>query len=171
MPPPSDLPEKGLLPVIQLLNERLADTTDLYSQIKQADWNVKGLNFFKLHELFDQLADEVLPFIDMIAERATALGGLAMGTVRMAASNSTLPEYPVEATDGQEHLKALIDRYAVFTTSIRKASVRLNRIDMADEHHDKYTADLFTELSRTADMQLSLLELARTGGYPTTRCE
>ncbi len=28
----------------------------------------------------------------MIAERATALGGSAMGTVRMAAENSTLPD-------------------------------------------------------------------------------
>ena len=56
-----DLPEKGLLPVIQLLNECLADTADLYSQIKHAHWSVKGLNLFQLHELFDQLAGEVLP--------------------------------------------------------------------------------------------------------------
>ena len=153
------------------MNECLADTADLYSQIKHAHWSVKGLNFFQLHELFDQLAGEVLPFIDLIAGRATALGGLAMGTVRMAASNSTLPEYPVEATDGQEHLKALTDRYAVFTTSIRKASVRLSRIGMAGEQHDRYTADLFTKLSRTVDKQLLLLELARTGSYPTTQCE
>ena len=66
--------------------------------------------------------------------------------------SSTLPEYPVEVTDGQGHLKALIDRYAVFTTNIRKA------IDIADEHHDKSTADIFTEISRTADKQLWFLE-------------
>ncbi len=147
-----DLPEKDRYPLIGLLNERLADTADLYSQIKQAHWNVKGLNFFQLHELFDQLAGEVFPFIDMIAERATALGGLAMGTARMAAASSTLPEYPVEATDGQKHLKALIERYAAFTSNIRKA------IDVADEHNDKATADLFTEISRTADKQLWFLE-------------
>ena len=34
----------------------LADTIDLYSQTKQAHWNVKGPQFFALHELFDQLA-------------------------------------------------------------------------------------------------------------------
>ena len=147
-----DLPEADRHPMIELLNQRLADTADLYSQIKQAHWNVKGLNFFQLHELFDQLAGEVFPFIDMIAERATTLGGLAMGTVRMAASSSTLPEYSVEATDGQNHLKALIDRYAAFTTNIRKA------IYVADEHNDKTTADLFTEISRTADKQLWFLE-------------
>ena len=147
-----DLPESDRQPLIGLLNGRLADTADLYSQVKQAHWNVKGPNFFQLHQLFDQLAAEVFPYIDLIAERATALGGVAMGTARMAAASSSLPEYFVEATEGQRHLKALIDRYAVFTTNIRKA------IDIADEHHDRSTADLFTEISRTADKQLWFLE-------------
>jgi starvation-inducible DNA-binding protein len=147
-----DLADQDRRPLIDLLNERLADTADLYSQIKQAHWNVKGLNFFQLHELFDQLAAEVFPFMDLIAERATALGGAALGTARMAAASSSLPEYPVEATEGREHLKAMIDRYAAFTSNIRKA------IDVADEHHDKGTADIFTEISRTVDKQLWFLE-------------
>jgi starvation-inducible DNA-binding protein len=147
-----DLPENDRQPLIELLNGRLADTADLYSQVKQAHWNVKGPNFFQLHQLFDQLAAEVFPYIDLIAERATALGGVARGTARMAAASSVLPEYPIEATEGQRHLKALIDRYAVFTANIRKA------IDVADEHHDRSTADLFTEISRTVDKQLWFLE-------------
>jgi starvation-inducible DNA-binding protein len=147
-----DLADQDRRALIDLLNARLADTADLYSQIKQAHWNVKGLNFFQLHELFDQLATEVFPFIDLIAERATALGGAALGTARMAAASSSLPEYPVEATEGREHLKALIDRYAAFTSSIREA------IDAADEHHDKSTADIFTEISRAVDKQLWFLE-------------
>ncbi len=147
-----DMPEGDRQPLIELLNGRLADTADLYSQIKQAHWNVKGPNFFQLHQLFDQLAAELFPYMDLIAERATALGGVAMGTARMAAATSTLPEYPVEATEGQRHLKALTDRYALFTANIRKA------IDVADERHDRATADLFTEISRTADKQLWFLE-------------
>lgn len=138
--------------LIDLLNGRLADTTDLYSQVKQAHWNVKGLNFFQLHELFDQLAGEVFPFIDLLAERVTALGGIAMGTARMAAEHSALPEYPAEATEGREHLRALIDRYAAYASSIRAA------IDAADEHNDKSTADIFTEISRAVDKQLWFLE-------------
>ena len=113
---------------------------------------MKSPNFFQLHQLFDQLAAEVFPYIDLMAERTTALGGVAMGTVRMAAANSLLPEYPVEASEGERHLKALIDRYALFTANIRKA------IDIADEHYDRATADLFTEVSRTADKQLWFLE-------------
>jgi starvation-inducible DNA-binding protein len=147
-----DLPETDRGPLIELLNKRLADTADLYSQVKQAHWNVKGPDFFQLHQLFDQLAGELFPYIDLIAERATALGGVATGTVRMAAASSQLPEYPVEATEGQRHVKALIERYTIFTAAIRKA------IDLADERHDRSTADLFTEISRTADKQLWFLE-------------
>ena len=147
-----DLPENVRHPLIELLNGRLADTADLYSQVKQAHWNVKGPNFFQLHLLFDQLAEELFPFIDLLAERVTSLGGVAMGTARMAAASSNLPEYPVDATDGPKHLKALIERYTVFTAHIRKA------IDVADEHHDKATADVFTEISRAADKQLWFLE-------------
>lgn len=147
-----DLPERDQQPLIELLNGRLADTADLHSQVKQAHWNVKGPNFFQLHQLFDQLAAELFPYTDLIAERATALGGVAMGTARMAAANSVLPEYPVEITEGERHLKALIDRYALFTAHIRKA------IETADKHHDKATADLFTEISRMADKQLWFLE-------------
>lgn len=148
-----NLPEKDRQPLIELLNGRLADTVDLYSQIKQAHWNVKGPNFFQLHLLFDRLAGELLPFIDLIAERATALGGVALGTARMAAASSTLPEYPVEATEGPRHLKALFDRYAIYTGRIRKA------IDTANELHDLSTADLFTEISRAVHKQLWFLEV------------
>jgi starvation-inducible DNA-binding protein len=147
-----DLPEQDRQQLVQLLNARLADTADLYSQIKQAHWNVKGMDFFQLHQLFDQLAGEVFPFIDLMAERATALGGAAMGTARMAAAQSSLSEYPGEAMDGQKCVEALVARYAAYTTNIRKA------IDTADEHHDRSTADLFTEVSRTADKQLWFLE-------------
>ena len=63
--------------IISLLNQHLADTFDLYSQTKQAHWNVKGLQFFQLHELFDKLAEEVEDQVDTLAERATSLGGIA----------------------------------------------------------------------------------------------
>jgi starvation-inducible DNA-binding protein len=72
--------------MVALLNQQLADTFDLYSQTKQAHWNVKGAQFTPLHELFDKLAEELANHADAIAERATALGGLALGTVRLSAA-------------------------------------------------------------------------------------
>ncbi len=147
-----DLPREKREAVVALLNQQLADTFDLYSQLKQAHWNVKGPQFYALHELFDKLAEELEDFIDMIAERATALGGMALGTVRMAAAASRLPEYPVEAVEGLQCVKALVERYADLAATTRAA------IDTAAQYGDMDTSDLFTEVSRGLDKALWFLE-------------
>ncbi len=138
--------------LIELLNARLADSLDLSTQTKQAHWNVKGIHFYQLHLLFDQVAEHVEGFVDLIAERTTALGGVAMGTARIAAKNSSLPEYDLSAVNGEEHLKALSTNLAKYANLIRKA------IDESDDMGDKGTADLFTEIVRQADQDLYFLE-------------
>ncbi len=75
-----------------LMNQRLASAVDLQSQLKQAHWNVKGPSFIGLHELFDQVAEAVEGYVDQIAERIVQLGGVAEGTVRMAAARTRLTE-------------------------------------------------------------------------------
>ncbi|MBW3590984.1 MAG: DNA starvation/stationary phase protection protein Dps [Actinobacteria bacterium] len=147
-----DLPQQNRRQLIDLLNGRLADLTDLTTQTKQAHWNVKGSDFFQLHELYDQLFDEVLPLIDTVAERATTLGGEALGTVRMAAAASTLPEFPGDAYGSLESVEALADRYAVMAKALRAA------IDEAERLGDMNTNDLFVEVSRVVDKHLWFLE-------------
>ena len=137
--------------VVRLLNQHLADTFDLYSQTKQAHWNVKGAQFFSLHELFDKLAGDLLGHVDTIAERATALGGTALGTARMAAANSRLAEYP-DVVGSRESVEALVERYAALAASTRAA------IDTADTLGDADTADLMTGVSRDLDKSLWFLE-------------
>jgi starvation-inducible DNA-binding protein len=138
--------------MIELLNQQLADTFDLYSQTKQAHWNVKGGGFFPLHELFDRLAGELEGYVDQIAERATALGGRARGTVRLSAANSQLPELPPDVTDSLPTVRVLAERYAALAAGTRSA------IETAEGQGDASTADLFTEVSRGLDKSLWFLE-------------
>lgn len=138
--------------LIALINQQLADTSDLYSQVKQAHWNVKGIHFMQLHELFDTVAAAIQPFVDTLAERATTLGGVALGTNRMAAAHSTLDEYPADAVEGRAHLEAVRDRLAAYCASTRSA------IERAGQLGDPTTEDLFTEISRVADLQLYFVE-------------
>ena len=147
-----DLSQDAREKIIALLNARLADAADLKSQAKQAHWNVKGMSFIALHELFDDVATAVEAHIDLIAERVTTLGGTAMGTVRLAAENSSLSEYPHEITDGAAHVDALSTALADFGKVVRKA------IDESASLGDQDTADLFTEISREIDKQLWFVE-------------
>lgn len=138
--------------IIGILNQRLADASDLKSQAKQAHWNVKGMNFIALHELFDQVATDLDPHVDDIAERITTLGGVALGTIRVAAQNSSLSEYPLEISDGAAHVDALSNALADFGKKVRAD------IDTTDELGDKDTADLFTGISRSIDKLLWFVE-------------
>ncbi len=147
-----DISESSREELVKLLNARLADTFDLYSQLKQAHWNVKGSDFIQLHELYDTVAEVVLEYVDTIAERATTLGGLALGTARLAAAATTLDEYPLEAVDGLDTVAAVADRLAAYGASVRKA------IDDALELNDQDTADLFIEVSRAIDKHLWFVE-------------
>ncbi|MEM9121351.1 MAG: DNA starvation/stationary phase protection protein Dps [Cyanobacteria bacterium P01_D01_bin.6] len=138
--------------VVAILNQSLAATLDLKTQTKQAHWNVKGKDFYQLHELFDAMAGEIEEYVDMLAERVTALGGTALGTARIAASQSILSEYPTDAVSGEEHVTALADRYGSYAKHVRDA------IAATDELADADTADLYTEISRTVDKRLWFLE-------------
>lgn len=150
----NDLPQEVRLSAIGLLNRQLADTLDLDLdlQAKQAHWNVKGPNFIALHELFDEVEEELEEFADDIAERAVVLGGTAYGTVRVAAAKSRPPEYPLDIRSGREHVAALSSALAKFAASARAA------IDSASTLGDADTADLFTEVSRGVDKLLWKVE-------------
>lgn len=137
---------------IALLGRNLALSIDLSLQAKQAHWNVKGANFIALHELFDKVSDEVREFVDLIAERITALGGTAEGTLQAVGPRTTLAPYSLTITTGPAHLEALSSALAAFGAAARQA------IDEAAGFGDADTADLFTEVSRETDKQVWFLE-------------
>ena len=148
----NDINHKVRITMVELLNRQLADTLDLYSQTKQAHWNVKGMHFMQLHLLFDEFAEGLIGYVDMIAERATALGGTAQGTVRMAAAESRLAEFPPNIVEDKQVVAILAERYAQYAATTREA------IDLALEHEDEDTGDLFIEVSRAIDKNLWFLE-------------
>ncbi len=147
-----DIPSENRTELIAFLNLSLALTLDLKTQVKQAHWNVKGMNFYQLHQLFDEMATQLDDYVDLIAERVTTIGGMAMGTVRVAAETSTLPEFPFEIIDGKDHVIAIADRIAPYAKIVREM------IDQTSDLEDADTADLFTEISRTMDKYLWFLE-------------
>jgi starvation-inducible DNA-binding protein len=147
-----DIPPKQRTSLIELLNHRLADAIDLHLQAKQAHWNVKGPSFIALHELFDDVAEDLDEHADTIAERAVALGGEAEGTLAAVAKHSKIPAYPLHLKTGKEHVEALATALAALGKNIRES------LALADEIGDADTADLFTQISRELDKKLWFVE-------------
>jgi starvation-inducible DNA-binding protein len=156
----NDLPPELRGRVAELLNQRLADAVDLAAQAKHAHWNVKGVQFNPLHLLFDSVHDAVEDYADLLAERVVQLGGVALGTVRVAAGRSILAEYPAGAVDGLEHVSAMAAVLSTFGGRMRRA------IDETGSWGDQDSADLCTEISRGTDKWLWMVE-AHGQGRPT----
>src|SRR5919199_3341512 len=96
--------------MIELLNARLADAIDLRTQLKVAHWNVKGPQFIALHKLFDEIVGSTDEYVDLLAERAVQLGGVADGTARQVAERSSLDEDAATGGGGdREHVRAVAD--------------------------------------------------------------
>jgi starvation-inducible DNA-binding protein len=136
------LPEDLQARVIEILNRRLADAIDLQLQSRQAYWNVKGSTFLSLRELFDQVAEEVETYANLIAERIVQLGGKAEGTAQAVAGRSSLDGYVLASTG---HSDALATILADFARRTRFASMQTIELKDAD------TAALFTEIARGID--------------------
>lgn len=137
---------------INELNARLADALALGMAIKQAHWNVKGINFIAVHELFDTVYANNQEQVDIMAEQVQILDGTAVGTAEEVAKASTLSPYPTDLVKSADHIKAICERLRDHGAKLRAA------IDSTDEAGDANTADLFTAASRAADKDLWFLE-------------
>ena len=147
-----DIPLHVRKHAIELLQARLSDALDLEAQTKQAHWNVKGMHFMQLHELFDRLHTVAEELVDLIAERITALGGVADGRVQTTARSTTLYEYALQTSGGHAHLQAIAATLGAFGAQVRAD------IDRAAAITDADTADIFTQISRETDKQLWFIE-------------
>ncbi len=68
------LKEKEVKPVVDMLNEYLANYHVHYQKLRGCHWNIKGQNFFTLHVKFEELYTNAQLTIDEIAERILTLG-------------------------------------------------------------------------------------------------
>jgi starvation-inducible DNA-binding protein len=137
---------------IDILNQTLADATDLAANLKQAHWNIKGPTFISLHELFDKLANDINAQIDLIAERITSLGGIALGTLRQAAKTSSLKEYPLNIFSADSILKHLAQNHSALGILSRA------NIQTTESLGDMVTSDLYIEFTNLLDKNLWFIE-------------
>jgi starvation-inducible DNA-binding protein len=65
-----------------VLNELLANYSVHYQKLRNYHWNVKGSDFFDLHEQFEQQYNEALENIDVIAERIRVFSKTPLSTMK-----------------------------------------------------------------------------------------
>lgn len=138
--------------VAAILNQLLADASDMTMRTKHAHWNVKGSHFIGLHKYFDELYEALGEHVDEIAERTAALGGFVKGRLGDAASATRLPAFPDNVQEGMAVVKILADSLGEFSNAVREG------IDETEELDDKVTSDMLTGISGNLDKHLWFLE-------------
>lgn len=128
------------------LQGSLVDLTDLSLQAKQAHWNLVGRNFRSLHLQLDDVVDIARKHMDVVAERAIAIGVNPDGraeTVAKSAHTAQLGDGYISDTDTVTAFTALL---AEIVQRFRK------RIADTDEP-DPVTQDLLIEAAQELEQQ------------------
>jgi starvation-inducible DNA-binding protein len=79
-------------PVVEQLHQLQADATVFQQKMRHFHWNVKGHDFFTLHEKFEELYTRWQTLIDDLAERVLQLGGVPTGTLAANLEKSKVKE-------------------------------------------------------------------------------
>ncbi len=144
--------ERERMDLVNMLNQTLASTSDLYAQLKHAHWNIKGPQFIAMHKLFDEIAEEVEGHVDTIAERITALGGTAFGTIQDVVKNTQLRVLPNNVFTLEQLLEHITHNFAILSELAREC------MDRSEELDDMATNDVYVDLARSLDKNLWFLE-------------
>lgn len=138
--------------LVQCLNTLLADEHLLYTKSRNYHWNVTGIHFTTLHELFEQHYNEIQTMADEIAERARKLGGTPIGTIAEFLETTRLAENPGTIPSAPDMIVNLLDDHEKIVTHLR------DDIDTcSEEYGDEGTADLLTGVMRSHEKMAWML--------------
>ncbi len=141
---------------IDLLKKLQADEYVLYTKTLKFHWNVTGMNFNDLHLFWNKQYEQLLGFVDDVAERIRALGGNAPGTQTEFLKLTRLKEEPGVVPDAKEMIKKLLDDHEVLIRAIRAdidATAKSNEMGT-----NNFLCDLITKHEKMAWMLRAYLE-------------
>jgi starvation-inducible DNA-binding protein len=135
------LKESSRTKVLALLAQTLADLCVLSQKTRNFHWNVTGPRFNDLHKFFEGQYDAIEGSIDETAERARALGGRALGSMKEMLAHARLKENSAgRAPSADAMLGELLRDHETLIRHLRAA------VDACGAAGDQGTADFLTAL-------------------------
>src|SRR3954451_8843026 len=151
-PLPNGLDPQRLGPIVEDLNQLLADTMTLRDLYKKSHWQVAGPTFYQLHLLFDKHFGEQSELVDFIAERIQLLGGVSIAMAADVAEITQIERPPRGREEVPVQLSRLLDGHQVIIGQARKLARRASLLG------DDGTNDLVvSEILRMNELQVWFL--------------
>jgi len=106
------LNEVEVKPIVDMLNDYLANYHIHYQKLRGCHWNIKGQNFFTLHIKFEELYTNAQLTIDEIAERVLTLGKPPHSRFADYISESTIKEIETIGLPDMQMVDAILEDMA-----------------------------------------------------------
>ena len=121
--------------IVEALNQSVAETAVTTMLAQNFHWNVTGMGFGPLHDLFQKIYEDHFVAQDDLAERIKAIDGHAEGTLAGMISRSKIAEHDGHATD-KEMIKIMKEAQETLASTLAGCGV------VAASHGDTLTEDL-----------------------------
>lgn len=144
----------------EVLNQLVADLSQMSTVIHQTHWYMRGPEFLTLHPLMDDYMDEINDQLDVISERLITLDGSPYSTLREWADNTGIKD-EVGSWDRTipERMEVLVEGYRYLAGLYQKG------IDVSGEEGDDSTQDIFIAFKTDIEKKIWMLQ-AKLGKAP-----
>lgn len=117
----------------------LASSYGLYFKTHSFHWNVEGMNFKELHELFEVQYTAIWNSLDEIAERIRSVGDYAPSNTEQLVQGSIISDES-KPSNAKQMLDILVADYNKIITLLKDS------IKLSEQENDPISGDLFTQL-------------------------
>ncbi|MBU2913238.1 MULTISPECIES: Dps family protein [Reichenbachiella] len=121
--------------LVEVMNRLLANFSVHYQKLRNFHWNVKGADFFDVHEKFEQQYNDAKVAIDDVAERIRVFNQTPLSTMREYLETSEIKESGTDLT-AMEMVGEIIKDYEILLEHM------FSVIEMAINHGDSGTEDM-----------------------------
>ena len=121
--------------IADALNQSVAETAVATMLAQNFHWNVTGMAFGPLHDLFQKIYEDHFVAQDDLAERIKALNAHAEGTLAGMLKRSKVSEHDGHATD-REMIAAMLEAQETLASTLAGCG------ELAASHGDTLTEDL-----------------------------
>lgn len=144
----------------EVLNQLVADLSQMSMVIHQTHWYMRGAGFLTLHPLMDTFMDDVNDQLDEVSERLITLDGAPYSTLKEMAENTKIKDEKGSYDRSmEERLATLVANYRYLVEVFEKG------IEVAGEEEDNVTEDMFIEFKGATEKRVWMLQ-AHLGKAP-----
>lgn len=144
----------------EILNQLVADLSQLHMVVHQHHWYMRGSRFLTLHPYLDEVMDELDSQLDFVAERLVTLDGSPVSTLSEIAEKTKIPDEKGNWDETiDERYAKIIDGYRYLDRLYEKG------IEVSDKEGDASTNDMLTGFHTAVEKRIWMMS-AELGKAP-----